>query len=115
MSINKKTKKNLVIASVVSVVVVAAALGIWFFLQYQQDRKTVDVVPLMQVTTTYWGDQTYSSGTAASDNLQEIYPSTEQTISDIYVEEASRCRWEIPWSSTIRPAWSWMWNPRTWR
>ena len=90
MSINKKTKKNLVIASVVSVVVVAAALGIWFFLQYQQDRKTVDVVPLMQVTTTYWGDQTYSSGTAASDNLQEIYPSTEQTISDIYVEEGQQ-------------------------
>lgn len=90
MSINKKTKKNLVIASVVSVVVVAAALGIWFFLQYQQDRKTVDVVPLMQVTTTYWGDQTYSSGTAASDNLQEIYPSTEQTISDIYVAEGQQ-------------------------
>ena len=90
MSMNKKTKKNLIIASVTAVLVVAFALGLWFFVQYRADRRTVDVVPMMNVTTQYWGDQTYSSGTAASDSLQEIYPTTDKTISDIYVEEGQQ-------------------------
>ena len=42
------------------------------------------------LSTSYWGDTTYSSGTAASDSTQEIYPSTEQTISDIYVTEGQQ-------------------------
>jgi HlyD family secretion protein len=90
MSMNKKTKKNLIIASVTAVLVAGFALGLWFFVQYRADRRTVDVVPMMNVTTQYWGDQTYSSGTAASDSLQEIYPTTDKTISDIYVEEGQQ-------------------------
>ncbi len=90
MSMNKKAKKNLIIISVTSVLVVAFALGLWFFVQYRADRRTVDVVPMMNVTTQYWGDQTYSSGTAASDSLQEIYPTSDKTISDIYVEEGQQ-------------------------
>ena len=87
---NKKTKKKLIIASVTSVLIVGFALGLWFFVQYQSDRRTVEVLPLMNVTTTYWGDQIYSSGTAASDSLQEIYPASDKKVSDIYVEEGQQ-------------------------
>lgn len=90
MSMNKKAKKNLIIASVTAVLVVGFAMGLWFFVQYQADRRTVDVVPVMNITTQYWGDQTYSSGTAASDSLQEIYPASDKTISDIYVVEGQQ-------------------------
>ncbi len=90
MSMNKKTKKKLIIASVTSVLIVGFALGLWFFVQYQSDRRTVEVLPLMNVTTTYWGDQIYSSGTAASDSLQEIYPASDKKVSDIYVEEGQQ-------------------------
>ena len=92
MSMNKKTKKNLIVATVVSVLIVAFTLGLWFFVQYQSDRRTVDVISVADpsVTTQYWGDQVYSSGTAVSSNLQEIYPSSDQTISDIYVEQGQQ-------------------------
>lgn len=90
MSIKKKTKKNLIIASITSVLVVGFALGLWFFVQYQSDKRTVDVVPLMNVTTSYWGDQAYSSGTASSDSMQEIYPSSDKNVTDIYVEEGQQ-------------------------
>ena len=90
MSLNKKTRKNLIIASVTAVLVVGFALGLWFFVQYQSDQKTVEVQPVSYLSTSYWGDTTYSSGTAASDSTQEIYPSAEQTISDIYVTEGQQ-------------------------
>ena len=90
MSMPKKAKKNLIAAAAVSVLAAAAALGAWFFIQYQNDRKTVDVVPLMNVTTTYWGDQVYSSGTAVSDDLQEIYAEGDRAVSDIYVQEGQQ-------------------------
>ena len=116
MSMPKKAKKNLIAAAAVSVLAAAAALGAWFFIQYQNDRKTVDVVPLMNVTTTYWGDQVYSSGTAVSDDLQEIYAEGgHRAVSDIYVQEGQQVQVGDPWSSTTRPSWSWTWRPRTWR
>ncbi|MGI6256057.1 MAG: biotin/lipoyl-binding protein, partial [Acutalibacter sp.] len=92
MSMNKKAKKNLIIASVTMVLVAGFALGLWFFVQYQSDRKTVEVLSVSNpsVSTTYWGDQTYTSGTAASDSTQEIYPSDKQTVSEIYVTEGQQ-------------------------
>ena len=90
MSINKKAKKGFIIASVSLVLAVGIVLGLWFFIQYQSDKKTVNVLPMMYVSTTYWGDQMTSSGTARSDTLQEIYPSSEQTVSEIYVQEGQQ-------------------------
>lgn len=90
MSINKKAKKGFIIASISLVLAVGIVLGLWFFIQYQSDKKTVNVLPMMYVSTTYWGDQMTSSGTARSDTLQEIYPSSEQTVSEIYVQEGQQ-------------------------
>ena len=92
MSMNKKAKKNLIIASVTAVLVAGFALGLWFFVQYQSDRKTVEVLAVSDpnISTTYWGDQTYTSGTAASDSTQEIYPSDKQNVSEIYVQEGQQ-------------------------
>lgn len=92
MSMNKKAKKNLIIAAVTTVLVAGFALGLWFFVQYQSDQKTVEVLPVSNpsISTTYWGDQIYTSGRAANDATQEIYPSNEQTVSEIYVQEGQQ-------------------------
>ena len=75
MSINKSTRKKLLLAGIITVLVVAFALGLWFFVQYQSNKKTVEVLPVTDpsVSTTYWGDTTYSSGMVTSESLQEIY------------------------------------------
>ena len=77
MSINKSTRKKLLLAGIITVLVVAVALGLWFFVHYQNSKKTVEVLPVADpnVSPTYWGDTAYSSGTVTSESLQELYPS----------------------------------------
>ena len=57
MSMNKQTKKRLILISAAIVVAVGLAMGIWFFIQYRIDHKTVEVLAVSDpsVTTTYWG------------------------------------------------------------
>lgn len=92
MNMNKQTKKRLILISAAIVVAVGLAMGIWFFIQYRIDHKTVEVLAVSDpsVTTTYWGDTTYSSGTVKSDSQQELYPSDSQTVTDIFVEEGQQ-------------------------
>ena len=92
MSMNKQTKKRLILISAAIVVAVGLAMGIWFFIQYRIDHKTVEVLAVSDpsVTTSYWGDTTYSSGTVKSDSQQELYPSDSQTVTDIFVEEGQQ-------------------------
>lgn len=92
MSMNKQTKKRLILISAAIVVAVGLAMGIWFFIQYRMDHKTVEVLAVSDpsVATSYWGDTTYSSGTVKSDSQQELYPSDSQTVTDIFVEEGQQ-------------------------
>ena len=57
MTMNKKTRNKLIIISVSIFAAAVAAVGIWLAVQYQNDRKTTEVVPVNQISTTYWGDQ----------------------------------------------------------
>lgn len=85
MTMNKKTRNKLIIISVSIFAAAVAAVGIWLAVQYQNDRKTTEVVPVNQISTTYWGDQSNSSGMVASDYVQELYPSNDKIISEIFV------------------------------
>ncbi len=89
MTMNKKTRNKLIIISVSIFAAAVAAVGIWLAVQYQNDRKTTEVVPVNQIFTTYWGDQSNSSGMVASDYVQELYPSNDKIISEIFVQEGS--------------------------
>jgi len=90
MSTNRKSKKRLIAISVTAVLVVAAAVGIWLFIQYKNDSKTVEVIPVSQVADSYWGDQSSSSGMIISDYVQELYPSSDKVISEIFVAEGDQ-------------------------
>lgn len=83
----KKTRKKLIIITVVCVVTVVLAVGGWLLWQYREDQKTVEVVPVSYVADSYWGSEGTSSGMIVSDYLQEIYPDSAKVISEIYVQE----------------------------
>ncbi len=86
MSLNKRKKKTLAIVLTL-VFLLGLGTGLWFFFQYRRDQKLVEVVPVSQISTTYWGDENRTSGTVSSDYIQELYPSNDQVISDIFVQE----------------------------
>ena len=87
MSMQKKAKKRLILSS--AAIVLAAGLGVggWLFWQYRNDQKTVEVQPVSYLSTSYWGDTAQSSGNITSDYIQELYPDSSKTITDVFVTE----------------------------
>ena len=92
----KKNQKKLIIISVLIVLAAVLTVGLWLFWQYRQDQKTVEVVPVFQVSDSYWGDSASSSGMIISDYVQELYPDTSKIISEIFVEEGDTVRIGTP-------------------
>lgn len=89
MRFNKKKKRWLAI--LLSVLFVAGlGTGLWFYFQYRNDSKTVEVIPVAQVSSSYWGDDIYSQGIVTSDYSQELYPDSSRVISDIFVQEGDQ-------------------------
>lgn len=86
-SLTPKTKK-IVIASTSSVLaVVLIVVVIIAVLKTRTANMTVDVEQVTNVSTYYWGDQSYTYGIAESDYVQELYPDREKAISEIFVKE----------------------------
>lgn len=86
-SVKKSTKKIILILT--SCVLAAALLvgGIAFALHRKAQNTVVEVQPVEWISTMYWGDQTSTYGFATSDFVQELYPNTEISISELFVEE----------------------------
>ena len=84
---NRKLRKKIIVTSVTLFVLAGLAAGGWFFLQYRQDQKTVEVMPVTNLSTTYWGDEASSSGMVMSDYTQELFPAADKIITDIFVTE----------------------------
>ncbi len=82
-----RTRKRIIIACVALIVAAAVGIGIWLYVQYQNDQKTVEVIPVSNAMSYYYGDQTYSSGMVMSDYVQELYPDSQKQISEIFVME----------------------------
>lgn len=83
----KKVDKRLVAVSVSTVIIALLIIGLWLFLQYRNDSKFVEVIPVSQIADSYWGDQSSSSGQIISDYIQELYPASDKIISEIFVQE----------------------------
>ncbi len=109
---NKKLKKRLIILGVVAVVLIGGIIGGVQYINYKNDQKTVEVVPMMYVSNTYWGDQTSTSGNIVADYMQELYPDSSKSISEIFVEEASRLRLGTPFCSITGRPLNWTWSPK---
>lgn len=83
----KNVDKRLIVVSVFTVIIALLIIGLWLFLQYRNDSKFVEVIPVSQVADSYWGDQSSSSGQIISDYIQELYPVSDKIISEIFVQE----------------------------
>ena len=88
----RKKNNHIVSISISVVAAVALIIGIWFYMQYRNDRRYVDVVPVSQVADSYWGDQASSSGMVFSNYIQELYPSADKIISEVFVQEGDAVR-----------------------
>lgn len=78
-----------IILIVVSCLIAAALVvtGILFAINSRTANATIDVEQVSMVSTMYWGDQSSTYGTATSDFVQELYPDTTKSISEIFVQE----------------------------
>ena len=83
---NKTVKRLLVTILILAM----AGGGIYGGLTYwkKSQNKAVDVYPVMDFAMTeYWGDNSEAYGMVTADQLQKVYLSDTQTITEFYVEE----------------------------
>lgn len=80
----KRINKRLL---VILVVVLLVAVGIGIFLASRGSSKSVNVYPFDYLgMTEYWGDSRESYGPVTSDNIQTVYLSDTQTVTEILVQ-----------------------------
>ena len=88
---NKKTKKIL-IAVIAVILVIAMGLGIWYAV-IQNSAEPVGVYPFHYIgMTEYWGDNQESYGPVTTDNIQTIYLSDTQTVTEILVSQGDQVK-----------------------
>ena len=92
MNHKRTLRKRLIILGVTLVILAGAGVGTGLYLRYRNDQKTVNVLPMSNISTTYWGDQTSCSGNIVSDYVQELYPDSSKTISEVFVQEGQEVK-----------------------
>ena len=88
---NKKQKK--ILRAVIAVVlVIAMGLGIWYAV-IQNSADPVGVYPFSYIgMTEYWGDNQESYGPVTTDNIQTVFLSDTQTITEILVSQGDEVK-----------------------
>ena len=88
----RASRKKAVIVIAVLVLAAALGLGIWFFAG-QGSGEPVYVYPFHFIgMTEYWGDSQESYGPVSSDNIQTVYLTQTQTVTEIAVKEGDRVK-----------------------
>ena len=80
-------RKRLIILGICLLIVLGAVFGSVSYAQYRMDQKTVEVLPMNYVSSSGWGGSSSTSGSVVSDYVQELYPDSQKTISEIFVTE----------------------------
>ena len=84
----RKQKQKKILISVISLVLAAAlGLGLWYGITHSQ-KDPIPVIAFSDVgMTEYWGDNMESHGPVSSDNIQTVFLSDTQTVTEILVKE----------------------------
>ena len=83
----KKKQKKIFISATAILLAGAIGYGIWFGLSHSQ-KDPVLVVPFSEIgMTEYWGDNMESHGPVSSDNIQTVFLSDTQTVTEVLVKE----------------------------
>ena len=86
-----RKRVKIIMISVISVIVAAAVLvgALWYF-----GRKTdpVEVVPVVYHYAMYYDDMTSFDGKVTAENLQSVYTSDTQTVTEVFVREGDQVK-----------------------
>ena len=82
---------KIILISVISIVVAGAALvgALWYF---GRQTDPVEVVPVMYHYAMYYDDMTSFDGKVTAENLQSVYASDTQTVTEIFVSEGDQVK-----------------------
>lgn len=83
-------KKKIIVPVCIVLIVCLVGGGVFAALQIQNSKKTVDVVPVSNVSTYSYEGYSGSSGLVTSDVSQTVYLESEATVKDIYVQEGDK-------------------------
>ncbi len=80
---------KIALISSISVLVAGAGLvgGLWYF---GRQTDPVEVMPVSQHYAMFYGDEAYFDGRVTAENLQSVYVSNTQTITEVYVSEGDQ-------------------------
>lgn len=87
-----RRRKKVILIAVLLFLLGGAALGGFLFLQYQNDHKTVEVIPVSQLTDYVMEDQVASYGRVVSNYTQQIMPNDNQVVSQVFVTQGQEVR-----------------------
>lgn len=81
-----------IIITVVVILVVSASIagGIFVYKSLHKNSLVADVYPVSSLNVGYSGDQTQSYGTVTNNISQNITPESDQTISQVYVQQGQK-------------------------
>lgn len=80
-------KKKIIVPISILLVICLVGGGVFTAIQIQNSKKTVDVVPVMNVSTYAYEGYSSSSGRVTSDVSQTVYLESEATVKEVYVQE----------------------------
>lgn len=83
-------RRRLIAFGVAGAILIGVILSAFLYVQYRNDQKTVEVLPVGNVAESYWGDQISTSGQVVSDYVQQLYPDSTKTISEVFVTEGQQ-------------------------
>ena len=83
----KNKQKKIFISAIAIILVGAMGFGTWYGMTHSQ-KDPVLVVPFSEVgMTEYWGDNMESHGPVSSDNIQTVFLSDTQKVTEVLVKE----------------------------
>ena len=83
-------RKRLIISGICLLVIAGIIFGSVSYANYRKDLKTVEVLPMNYVSSSGWGGQSTTQGNIFSDYVQELFPDSQKTISEIFVTEGQQ-------------------------
>ena len=84
---NQNRKKKIFISVIALLTAGALGVGIWYGVTHSQ-KDPIPVISFMDVgMTEYWGDNMESHGPVSSDNIQTVFLSDTQEVTEVLVKE----------------------------
>ena len=84
----KRKRRKILLWILIPVLLLALGGGCWYYFSQQSTGESVYVYPFNYMgMTEYWGDQQESYGPVTTDQIQTVFLSATQTVTNVYVSQ----------------------------